>query len=199
MKSYIEVKSNDDMEKLINSIAGFHDSMAKEFHITNRGCVNKDHSMAMSHMFDIQLLVQSQWEPYAIEIIFCNASELHITDAGEYWSACGSVTHTNSPIEKTEIEMKFDDSLKVKCSKLFYRNRSSWLGNISFLNFEVPSHNAIIAKPVEDNWRQCQECFDAWQEKPDNVFSYCTGCGKLTELVMNTEQLDPPDPRSAGR
>jgi hypothetical protein len=70
MKSYIEVKTQEDMVKLLNSIMGFHDSMAKEFHLMNRGWVDKDCQMMMSHSFDLQLLIQSQWEPYAIELIF---------------------------------------------------------------------------------------------------------------------------------
>ena len=185
MNSYTKVQTQDDMEELLNSIAGFHDSMAKEFHIMNRGCVGNDHGMVMSHAFDVQLLIQSQWEPYAIELIFCNTSELHINGACEYWGAVGTVTQTNSTIEKIEIEMKFDSSLRIKSSKLFYRNRPDWLGKRSFLNHEVPSDNAVFAKPIENNWRQCQECFDAWEEKPDNIFSFCTGCGKLTELMGN--------------
>ena len=84
--------------------------------------------------------------------------------------------------------MKFDESLKIKSSKLFYRQRPDWLGKNSFLNHEVPSHNSRRAKPINYNWRQCQECFDAWEEKPDNVFSYCSGCGQLTELIDNNAE-----------
>ncbi|WP_027360792.1 hypothetical protein [Desulforegula conservatrix] len=164
MKSYTEIKTQEDMEKLLSSIACFHDSMTKEIHIVNRGWVNRDHSMAMSHSFDLQLLIQSQWEPYAIELVFCNVIELHLSDAGEYWDATGSITRTQSPAEKTEIRLSFDSSLIIKASQLYYKNRSDWLGKKSFLKHEVPSSNAIPAKAVEHNWRQCQECFDAWEE-----------------------------------
>ena len=131
MNSYHEVKTQDDMEKLLDSIAGFHDSMAKEFHISNRGWVNEDHSMVMSHQFDVQLLVQSQWEPYAIELVFCDVAELHISDCHEYWGAAGHVKYIKSPTAKLEIEMKFDASLSIKSTKLYYRSRTDWLGKES--------------------------------------------------------------------
>jgi hypothetical protein len=111
-------------------------------------------------------------------------TELHLTGAGEYWGAIGSVTHTQAPVAKTEIEMKFDSALKIRCAKLFYRNQSDWLGPKSFLKHEVPSNATVVAKPIEDRWRQCQKCFDAWEENPDTIFSYCTGCGNLTELII---------------
>ena len=185
MKLYTEVKTQEDMEALLNSISGFHDSMAKEFHITNRGWVNHDHSMAIGGKFDVQLLIQSQWAPYSIELVFCEMSELQIDDASEYWGAVGFVSHLNSTVEKTEIEMKFDSSLRIKSSKLFYRERPGWLGKKTFLNQEVPSDNSVFAKEIDVNWRQCQECFDAWEEPSANTFSYCNNCGKLTELLQN--------------
>ena len=69
---YIEILSQKDMDELLNSVKGFHDSMTKEIHIINRGHVNPDHSMTMSHKFDGRLLIQSQWKPFAIELLFCN-------------------------------------------------------------------------------------------------------------------------------
>jgi hypothetical protein len=182
MKSYIEIFSAEDMEKLLSSISGFHDSMTKEIHIMNRGYVNSDHSMDMGHKFDVQCLIQSQWEPYAMELIFCDVSELHLSDPGEYWEASGEIRKNVDLTEKTEIEMNFDASFKIKASRLFYRPQPNFLGKNSFLRHEVPSPDALPASKLEGNWRQCSNCKDAWEDASEEVFSFCPSCGILTEM-----------------
>jgi len=39
METYTEILAQEDMEKLLSTIAGFHDSMTKEVHLINRGYV----------------------------------------------------------------------------------------------------------------------------------------------------------------
>ena len=129
MKSYTEVKSQDDMEKLLNSIAGFHDSMAKDIHIANSGWVNEDHIMAMSHQFDVQLLVQSQWQPYAIELVFCNVrdtilSETNFIKNGIPYLAPGrSKTHAVGNL-KLNRDIWKSDNYTVKFSVKFENMKS---------------------------------------------------------------------------
>lgn len=169
------------MDELLNSVNGFHDSMTKEIHIINRGHVNPDHSMIMSHKFDGRLLIQSQWEPFAIELLFCNIISFSTYDPGEYWSAIGKVVKIDAPVEKTEIQMEFD-SLTVHAEKMFYLERGDWLGAKARFLGEVPSPNAIAAIKIENNWRQCSNFFDAWEESLRFKFSLCPSCGVLTEI-----------------
>jgi hypothetical protein len=187
LDSYRSVRSQVDMDHLLTSIAGFHDSMTKEIHLVNRGYVAPDKSMAMSHRFDAQVLIQSQWEPLALELLFIGIAELSLNDPGEYWGASGIVKATDSPVEKTEITMTFDSALKIVCNQLLYRTRREWLGKQSFLKSEVPMPEAVSAHSLQDNWRQCSSCSDAWEEPLHEEFSYCPGCGFLTRLgdVLN--------------
>jgi hypothetical protein len=182
MQIYQEILTQEDMNKLLNTMAGFHDSMTKEVHLINRGYVDKDHGMVMSHRFDTQILIQSQCKPFAVELVFSNISELNITDPGEYWGSAGSIEKIVIPTEKTIIRMSFDSSLTVSAEKLFYRIREEWLGQRAFLKSEVPSIDAIISTRINDTWRQCSSCCDAWEEREDNEFSLCPSCGLLTEL-----------------
>ena len=59
--------------------------MTKEIHLINRGYVCPDKRMVMTHRFDAQVLVQSQWEPFAVELLFQGIRELQLDDPGEYW------------------------------------------------------------------------------------------------------------------
>ena len=194
MHSYRSVGSQVDMDDLLTSIAGFHDSMAKEIHLVNRGYVAPDKSMAMGHRFDAQVLIQSQWEPLALELLFIGIAELSMNDPGEYWGASGIVKAIDSPVKKTEITMSFDSALKIVCSQLLYRTRREWLGKQSFLRSEVPMPEAVSAHSLQDNWRQCSSCSDAWVEPLHEEFSYCPDCGLLTQLADVTNDALPTIP-----
>jgi hypothetical protein len=72
----------------------------------------------MSHKLDGQLFVQSQGEPNAIELFLRDksaSSNLRSKILGCIWF----VIHNKSPVENTEIEIKFGISLKIKSSELF--------------------------------------------------------------------------------
>lgn len=182
MKHYQEVSNQGEMDGLLNSIGNFHDSMTKEIHIINRGAVLHDCKMLMNHQFDAQVLIQSQWQPYAVEILFVDVIELAIHDAGEYIGAAGLVGQESAYNEARKIEMKFDSSLKISARQLFYRVQSEYLGMKARLNSEVPSPSAVPAKVIDDSWRQCSSCSFAWEENLNEVYSVCPKCLSLTAL-----------------
>ncbi len=182
MNNYQEVSKQSEMNVLIDLMGNFHDSMTKEIHIINRGAVLPDHKMIMSHQFDAQVLVQSQWKPFAIELLFIEVLELSINDPGDYFLAAGSVEQQPVYNETRRIEMKFASSFKVSSRQLFYRVQSEYLGKKARFKSEVPSPKAIPAKVIDDNWRQCSSCGDAWEENPNEGYSVCPKCLLLTEL-----------------
>ncbi len=184
MIGYQEVVSQGDLEQLLAHVAGFHDSMSKEFHVINRGHVRPDRSMVMSHQFDGQLLVQSQWPPYALELVLSNVLELHILSPDSHWGASGKVIPVGRAVEKA-VELNFDRSIRIVAERLFYADRSDWLGRRAFLGVEVPSVDAVAARSLEGRWRQCSACSDAWEEERRIRFSLCTGCDQLTECVCD--------------
>jgi hypothetical protein len=138
------------MDRLLASIAGFHDGITKEIHLVNRACVRgSDKSIVMTPRFDAQVLIQSQWEPFAMELLFTGIRELRLSDAREYWGASGSVEVVTSPAETKRVKMAFDSELKVVSDRLFYRVREGWLGPRSFLKSEVPSFDAVPATVLQ--------------------------------------------------
>lgn len=183
MQLYQEIATQKDVDQLLASINNFHDSMAKEIHVLNRGCVLPDHSMVMPHQYDIQLLIQSQWAPYAIELVFINVHQFHLNRPEEYWGASGKVERISSPVEKTTIRIKFDhDALAISCERLFYRIRDEWLGYKAYLTSEIPSPEAIPAQIIDGTWRMCSECLNTWEEPINLQISTCPRCGRVTEL-----------------
>lgn len=183
MQLYQEITTQPDVDQLLASINSFHDSMAKEIHVINRGCVLPDHVMAPRHQYDIQLLIQSQWPPYAIELVFINVHQFQLNRPQEYWEASGKVEKISSPVEKTTIQIAFDhDALVISCERLFYRFRGEWLGYKMYLSSEIPSPEAIPAQNIDGTWRMCSECLNTWEDPANSSFSTCPRCGRVTEL-----------------
>ena len=114
MQGYHEITTQADMDALLNSIAGFHDSMLKELHATNRGYVTPDRSMMMSHRLDGRFLVQSQWPPYAIELLFLGIQQLEFSDPAEYWGAEGKLEVSHVPVERRLVTLRFNGSLRMR-------------------------------------------------------------------------------------
>ena len=64
----------------------------------------------MNHRFDAQLLVQTQWPPFALEILLTGIEEMR-TDSAEFWGATGSIEHTSAPTENRRVPLTFDSKL----------------------------------------------------------------------------------------
>ena len=98
--------------------------------------------------------------------------------------------------------MKFSSSDIFVAEGLIYRVRSQWLGKGIFLKSEVPSDRAVPAHVIQEKWRQCSECSDAWEEESNEEFSHCPSCGVLVNwsycLIVqygNTFEVDPESSR----
>jgi hypothetical protein len=182
MYNYKEVTTQAEMNVLLESIAGFHDSMAKEFYVINRGFVDHDKRMYSGFQFDGRFLIQSQWEPFCIELLFEDISCLEVGDAREYWAASGTVENITIPTTRRTIKMNFDASLKITASRLFFCERPEWLGVKAFFGQEIPASRMIEAIAIEENWRQCSGCAEIWEEEKEIEISRCPNCKQLTEL-----------------
>jgi hypothetical protein len=118
-----------------------------------------------------------------VELVFTGIRELHLGKPGEYSEATGSVELMGARVEERRIRMKFNSSDIVVAEGLIYRVRSQWLGKGIFLKSEVPSDRVVPAQVIQEKWRQCSECSDAWEEESSEEFSHCPSCGVLTQLV----------------
>lgn len=182
MKDYKEIINQFQLDEVASLITGFHDSMTKEIHIANRGYIDKEHGMQMSHRFDLSLLIQSQWPPYAMEFVYINVTDLKVSDPGEYWEGFGKIEIRDKPVESVIITMNFDSKLIISAKRVFYRICENLLGYQMFFGQEIPCPEAISANKIDVNWRQCSLCAEAWEENEQKIFSICPGCESMTEL-----------------
>jgi hypothetical protein len=181
-----EIATQADLDALLDRVAGFHDSMVKEFHMMNRAHVKPDHAMLMTHRFDARLLVQTQWPPFGIEIVLIGIQELRTENAGEFWGGAGLIEQWHEPTERRRVSLKFDDSFVVVAERMFVRDRSDWLGPKPRLGSEVPEPDCVPATTIVDRWRQCSACADAFEADPDEIHALCPTCGRMTELAGTT-------------
>lgn len=183
MRGYTEVFTQDEMDALLARVGRFHDSMAKELHLLNRGWVDEDRAMTMCHRYDARLLLQTQWQVAAIELLFIGVESLETGDPGEFWGAGGSVAYKESPVETRRISMSFDTSLKITAERLFFVERPSWTGPDARMGLEVPHPGCIPAGSIGNGWRQCSFCAEAFEAPGGQIYLLCPGCKQLTELA----------------
>ncbi len=46
----------------------------------------------------------------------------------------------------------------------------------------------VDAEPLDEDWRQCSSCCDAWTEASETVMATCPNCGALTRLLERANQ-----------
>jgi hypothetical protein len=139
-----------------------------------------------------------------LELLFVGVQELQVGSPGEYWGASGSIEIKIAPVEARLIRMEFDSELRVVSESLFYKVRTECLGVQARLKSEVPSSDAVPASVLDQNWRQCSACCDAWEWELSEIFSYCPSCGLLTELhackvprLPKNNETGPPQTRKS--
>jgi hypothetical protein len=181
MKHYSEVNNEAEIETLLELLHGFHDAMSKELHVMNRGFVESDGSMYEGQTFDVRLLLQSQWELRAVEFIFVGVTRLNISEAGPYWTGNATIRR-DSKTDETEIQFDLDGDLTISAKQAFWRARPDWSGPASRFGTEIPLPDAVTARTVENTWRQCTACSDAFQCPRNIEYMRCPGCGLLTQL-----------------
>ena len=180
MKGYKEVLTDDDIELLLRRMHAFHDGMTKEMHFLNIGFVEADGAM-QGHRFDLRMLVQTQWEPHAAELIFVGIQSFELKDPREYWGANGKVNR-DPKTGNQQIRFQFDSVLSVSAEKLFWRERPDWTGRTPRFGVDIPLPEAVPARIIQDEWRQCSSCSDAFECSNAVDYARCPSCGTLTKL-----------------
>lgn len=135
---WLEVKNNKDIENLMQTFGGFHDSCLKEVYMWTKSYVNDNLSMSLVPDTNVRILFQRQYRnPSAIELLFSGVAQFHMVPSPEnydsiiygaklalhkgllYWANDNSWEPENSII--TEISWLSAKSLK-------WRDISSWMG-----------------------------------------------------------------------
>ena len=194
MNGYSQIVTQEDLDALVEHAAGFHDSMLREAVLANRGWINDDRSMVMSHAYDLRCLVQTQWAPGAVELLFLSVSSLSISGSGEFWGARGTVHPGRAELnEPPSIEVRFDTGVTVTARELWVRDRTAWLGPAPRLASEVPTTGPVPSTPLEPGWFQCSHCADAWRVPPGHTYWRCPSCLAMTELQFASVETPEQD------
>ncbi|MDN4492989.1 hypothetical protein [Ureibacillus aquaedulcis] len=133
-----EVKDNKDIENLLNTFGGFHDSCLKELYMWTESFVNDNLSMSPVPDTNVRILFQRQYRnPSAIELLFRGVAQFHIVPSPEnydsiihdaklilhkgllYWADDNSWDPGNSILTETSW---------LSAKRLYWRDVSSWMG-----------------------------------------------------------------------
>lgn len=180
MEGYIEIKSQEELNQFLYETVTFHDGMLKEMQVINRGYVMKDKSMNMDHRFDSKILFQTQWEPIAFELVCIGINHLNITSSEEFTGSPSEGEFVDSPVQ--QIELSLDGDFVIQCEKLFYKITPKFHGNSEHFGSQVPSTNMVQATKLENIWRQCGNCSNAWEISLVFKIATCPSCNKITCL-----------------
>lgn len=183
LDKFNEVKTNEDMEKFLSVVGGFHDGVLKEVHILNSAFVHEDLSMAYNFEYDIRLLVQRQWEnPSAVEIILGNVTEVKMQQPDCIWSSSGKVVYNNT---KGVLEISLDlDNSYFTCRRMFWRHASEWMGKQSRFGEYISLDSLHPYEVLEDGWVMCSNCSEAWQPGKSSVIQ-CPKCSGLNNVRIS--------------
>ncbi len=180
MENYIEITTAEELEKFLYETVAFHDSMVKELQMINRGYVKKDKSMVTSHRFDTRILIQSQWNPIAFELVCIDTQHLSAIDPREYMGCSGKFIESPEKL----IELSLDDDFIVQCKKLFYKLCPEYFGNYEHLGSQIPTDEMQQGISLGSNWWQCSNCSEAWQVDEGRKYSTCPKCNGVAKLAV---------------
>jgi len=186
MHGYTEITSQQEADRLFEQVHHFHDALTKEMRIVSDGWVSEDLSMMPPERFQAQLLIQSQFQPVAVELFFHGVASLQVIAASYCFE--GSIEYSGGAQRRGQAEgdvvLRLDD-LEITATRAFYRLRPTWHGRALRLRGDLPCIDAVPATRLKGEWRQCPECCEAWEEAQEVQFSRCPGCGRVTELVVD--------------
>jgi len=178
MSNYIEIATAEELHVFLHETVTFHDSLIKEVQMINRGYVMEDKSMNMGLQFDTRILVQSQWEPIAFELLCIDTKKLLAIGPEEYMGSRGEIIDSPERL----IKISLDGEFAVECKKLFYKLTLEAFGNYEHLGSQVPSDDMVQAELLNNNWWQCGGCSEAWQVDVGRKYSTCPKCNRVAEL-----------------
>ncbi len=135
--NWFTVRSEPDVEKLMNEFGEFHDGCLREVHIWTGHYVDEDLSMVCASELDTQvrMLIQRQFRnPSAIELLFEQVTAFHLSPSPQNYDSIiftatlkfkedGSIYWADNYGEEQD-----DDVTWVTAKVLSWRPVSEWMG-----------------------------------------------------------------------
>lgn len=174
LDSFVEIKTEEDINKFLFKFMNFHDSILKEVHILNSGYVENDLSMAFGK-FDLRILLQRQYKDGStVELLLSSVREMKIENSDDIYGAIGKMVE-NQVTGDRYILLDFDGNI-FKCQRVLWKERSNGLGIKSRFGSDFNVESFKDYENLEDGWVICKRCFEAW--KPNDEMVMCPSCYK---------------------
>jgi hypothetical protein len=187
MKSYLTIEKA--LQRLQSEFNWYH-SFIRELYITTLHCYNKlqndpnDNGVGDAYFpHDLRMVVAAAGNPtiFGIEFLCFNVMAFSLQEFNELAFDCKCTTGNvklnfgNAPIHTQDCWVV---SKEVQVAFL----GKEYLGPMLRIGFELPKNDAIVATSIDELWRQCTNCSNAWRENPNVAYSRCPHCGQLTKL-----------------
>ena len=167
--------TGENIEDFQEKTSGFHSCLVKEIHLINSSFrqekVTRDYNN-----YNVKLLIQCHDNP--VELILIDVRNLNFAKISEVYGG------TIEMITETEelFVLKLDDEIQISCSHIYYRIQNEFWGNKVFLNGHIPTPDMSVSSDLGDNWRQCVDCGESWNQHKKVKIDICPSCNNLTEL-----------------
>jgi hypothetical protein len=177
---YTYIKDEKDVENFLRGVNYFHDALVRELSCVGRGFVDKNLLMYDDeNPTDCRLVIQQQSDQSpCTEIIFENISKLVFIPS--------IILEPELVFEKSRIVFSFTSNRRsaipqIVADSLKYRIMGKEvLGRNLLYNNPIPVGDVIPPKVLKDNWIECTECGDVWENTVlSRVNIQCTKCGKV--------------------
>lgn len=180
---YNKIKSQADLERFFDDVAGLHESILKEMSLISRGFVDKEGSChGDCEPFDARLFFQQQriGEALGIEIILTNVTHMLIID-------------TDLEFQDNEIQFDCNEIRFGHIAAQYMKYRilgNEYLGNKLFWVDEIPYEDIEDSEFIDDTkWVMCRQCADAVEISNINEFGRCPICGTFYKATKVGESI----------
>src|SRR5690606_8029610 len=82
---YIKIADQSTINLLMDLTNGFHDSIIKEFRLTDNAFLDRDNSLFMNFKMNGKLILQSQWLDKDIELLFTRINKINWIALNVIW------------------------------------------------------------------------------------------------------------------
>lgn len=183
MNGYDEIVDQKQADAFTGRMAGFHDALVKELHYVTRSRIDADRSMLATPGRDLRVLVQSQWDLVACELLCVGVMSMELRrdtqDAYAFddttWSGAIRIGPFKSTSDEQRITISIDDD-EVVCRRLFVAERPDWTGARARFGVEVPSPDAVDAEVLDEATWQCTVCRDVFDVDEHAAYAWCPSC-----------------------
>ncbi len=147
----------------------------KEIHIINSG-FRKDGIIIDGNNYNAKLLIQCHEHP--IELILTGVRKLNFNQTSDIYGGSIEIQSTTEEL----FVLKMDNEFEVSSTGVYYRIQDEFWGNKVFLNGHIPTPDITWNLDLGDNWRQCEDCGEAWSQDITIKIDACPFCNNMTEF-----------------